>query len=96
VLTAELPLPRDALVAACARVDLVIAGRVDRAACTPRWRTIERDDLVRRGAIAIMPADRRILAAADRTGDHPWSVAALPGVQKNLIGRDRWVEPIAE
>ncbi|WP_448586727.1 ComEC/Rec2 family competence protein [Thermaurantiacus sp.] len=95
VVTAALPLPPEALRAACARADLVVGEALDRRSCTPRWRAIDRDALVGRGATTIRTSDRRLVSAADLTGDHPWSLAALPGVQKRLIGPDRWVEPVA-
>ncbi|WP_448582325.1 ComEC/Rec2 family competence protein [Thermaurantiacus sp.] len=84
-----------ALFSWCSRADLVIGHRLP-PGCQPRWRAIDRDSLVRSGALAIHLEGRRIHAQADVAGDHPWSPAALPGVQKTLLGTVRWTEPLAE
>lgn len=90
----ELPDPAP-LLAWCSRVDLVIGPRLP-SLCRPRWRAFDRDALVRTGPLAIHLERRRIIAQADVAGDHPWSPAALPGVQKTLLGTVRWTEPLAE
>lgn len=79
----------------CAQADLVIGTELA-PGCRPRWRRLDRDALVRTGPLAIGLAARRIRSQADVAGDHPWSPAALPGIQKTLLGTTRWTEPLAE
>jgi competence protein ComEC len=87
---------RRALVAACARADVVTAPFALPAACRPGWQRLDRPALRRSGAAALHAAARRIQTVADRAGDQPWSPSALPGMRPRLLGAPEWTGVIAE
>ncbi|WP_448578502.1 ComEC/Rec2 family competence protein [Thermaurantiacus sp.] len=96
VLKTEDPVPPESLRAACRVADLAVGPVLDPRLCKPRWLRIDRRVTARLGSIAIHTGSGRITASAAASGDHPWSPAALPGQQKSLLGRVRWVEPMIE
>lgn len=96
ILKTEDPVPSASLRAACGVADLAVGPALDPHLCQPRWLRIDRQEIARLGSITIDSRSRRMTASAARSGDHPWSPAALPGEQKSLLGQVRWVEPMIE
>lgn len=84
------------LVAACRQADVVTAPFGLPAACTPRWKRLDRSVLRRSGPVAITSATRGLVTVADRAGDQPWSPSALPGERPRLLGTPEWTGVIAE
>lgn len=67
----------EALVAACADADIVIADRRLPSACTPRWLKLDRTLLAHTGGLSISLGPRpRIQSVAQWVGDHPWGTFA--------------------
>ena len=87
--------PASSLASACAAADIVIAP-TGLANCTPRWLLLDSVALHASGAVAVHTPSRRFTSVADRSGDHPWSPAALPGQQQTLLGVMRWTPPLTE
>lgn len=73
--------------------DIVISASVPGETCRPRLLLVDRTD--RQGALAINRKGN-IESVAKRSGDHPWSPSAEPGVQYRLIGGRRWIGVMAE
>ncbi|MEM1131769.1 MAG: ComEC/Rec2 family competence protein [Pseudomonadota bacterium] len=65
--------PKRALAAACARSDIVIAGRFLPGSCRPRRRKLDRRYLGKSGGVAIYLDHARIDHVADDRSDHGWS-----------------------
>lgn len=67
-------LPWAALIALCARADIVVSDRRLPAACTPRWLKLDRARLSKTGGVAVyLDSGRWVSVRA--TGDrHPWVV----------------------
>lgn len=74
-------LPIAALIAACARADIVVSDRRLPRGCAPRWLKLDRAALARTGGVGISLAPPR-LAIVTQAGDrHPWRqppLLALP------------------
>ncbi len=88
------PIETAELASACAAADLVIAPRRMPGTCRPRWRLLDREALKETGAVAIVSRTRRVDSVAARSGDHPWSPAALPGRVPLLLGPAAWRDPL--
>lgn len=85
--------PSASIAIACAAADIVIAS-TGLANCDPRWLLLDSVTLRTTGAVTIHTPPRRLQSVAARTGDHPWSLAALPGQQQTLLGTMRWTPPL--
>jgi len=68
-----------ALATACARVDIVIAGRSLPRSCRPRWLKADRRLLARTGGLAIDLEHARVRTVADGQGQHGWWRSAMSG-----------------
>jgi competence protein ComEC len=84
------------LTQACAAADVVVAPRRLPDACTPRWLLLDREALKATGALTIDSRTRRIDSVGARSGDHPWSPAALPGRVQPVLGPPIWRDPLPE
>ncbi|MGL6043726.1 MAG: ComEC/Rec2 family competence protein, partial [Sandaracinobacteroides sp.] len=80
----------------CGSADIVTAPRVLPRACTPRWLKLDLAALRLSGAVSIQSTEGRIDSIAGRSGDQPWSPAALPGTRPRLLGPPAWTGVIAE
>lgn len=89
-------IPEAELRTACAAADLVVAPRRLPGLCQPRWLRLDREALKATGAVAIRSAQRRVDSVAARSGDHPWSPAALPGRVPVLLGPPAWRDPLPD
>jgi len=70
--------PKAALVAACARVDVVVADRWLPSACRPAWLRLDPSTLSATGGVAIGAGAGRVVTVR-RIGDrHPWIRPMLP------------------
>ena len=58
--------------AACARADIVVAGRRLPRWCRARWQRFDRVRLERGGAVAVWLETGRVESANEPLGDHPW------------------------
>jgi len=65
-------LERADMAPACASADLVVSERDVPDWCRPRWLTLDRAALEKRGAIALWLDRGRVVGAIDNKGDHPW------------------------
>ncbi|MFN3592233.1 MAG: hypothetical protein ACK4TG_08600, partial [Thermaurantiacus sp.] len=88
--------PEQELRRACAKADLVVAPRRMPEFCRPRWLLLDREALKATGALTIRSADRRLDSVGARSGDHPWSPAALPGRVPVLLGPAAWRDPLPD
>lgn len=86
----------DAPEALCAAADLVTSPAVLHGPCTPRWLVLDKAALRPMGAVSLHSGSRRLDNVGARTGDHPWSPAALPGQRPRLLGGMEWTGVIAE
>lgn len=64
--------PIDALIAACATVDIVISERQLPVRCKPRWLRLDRATLARSGGVAIALSNGSIRTVRSGPTDHPW------------------------
>ena len=87
---------------ACAASDIVVSDRRLPRTCRPRWLKADRAMLEQTGGLAIDLGARRVRAAADAAGQHPWALrlnprhsresgnpAAFPGQKKKRDSRFR-------
>ncbi|QMW21826.1 ComEC/Rec2 family competence protein [Sandaracinobacteroides saxicola] len=88
-------LERASLLEACAAADIVVSDRALPAACRPRWLLLDKVTLRSLGAVAVDRARRRWVSAGALAGDHPWSPAAPVSRWRDLLGKERWTEPIS-
>lgn len=78
----------DAMVDACARVDIVVSERRLPKGCTPRWMKLDRETLARTGGVSItLGTEPKIDSVANRTAGHPWAPGAGPFVSSGGSGR---------
>lgn len=61
-----------ALAAACERADIVVADRYLPRSCQPKWLKADRRMLDRSGGLALHLKSGRIVAVADKQGQHGW------------------------
>ncbi|MEO7365013.1 MAG: ComEC/Rec2 family competence protein [Sphingomicrobium sp.] len=74
-----------AMVDACARVDIVVSERWLPRACTPRWLKLDRGSLGRTGGVAIyLKHQPRVTTVAERVGHHPWA-AEVPADDRRRL-----------
>jgi competence protein ComEC len=74
VTRSTLLVPYPALVAACARADIVIADRALPRGCMPRWIRLDSPALSAMGGARIMLASRRVIGGRDPRDRHPWII----------------------
>lgn len=70
----------DALVAACARADIVVADRRLPEGCTPRWLKLDRPGLEQGGGLALWSGPPPRVRRVGDSDAHPWDTPAPPPV----------------
>lgn len=70
----NLMVPYAALIAACARADIVVSNRFLPRACRPRWLRLDRRILPQVGGVLINLADSTIMTGRAIDDRHPWII----------------------